>query len=372
MNTDFSQLSTSQKKIWSARVWSAGRDQTLLFGRQGFMGSGTEDATKPVHLITDLTFTDRGDRVIMPIVLDLQNDGVAGDNELEGNEELLVNDDVEIQIDQIRNGVKSRGKMAEQKVVIRFRAQAKDKLAYWLADILEQMGFLTLGGIAYTKTVTGGSRPAGSQLSTLAFASAVTAPSSNRKLFPVASYTSTTNITSSDTMSWDLLLRAKAFAMRKRIKPVRVGGKEYYIVCMTPEQARDLKASSDYKNAVSRADKRGDDNKLFTGSFAMVDGLVLYDSNKVPSTLDAASGSKYGSGGTVEGAEALLLGAQALGFAKIGEGSWSESDNKDYENREGIGHGRFVGFKKPVFDSRYDNLSDEDFGVIAIYTAATA
>src|ERR1700760_4126128 len=155
MQTDFSSLTTSQKRIWSARVWAAGRDATLLFGKQGFVGSGTEDTSKPIHLITDLTFTDRGDQVIMPIVLDLQGDGVAGDSELEGNEENLINDDVNIHIDQLRNAVKNRGKLAEQKTVIRFRAQARDKLAYWLANRLEQLGFLTLAGISYGLTLTG-------------------------------------------------------------------------------------------------------------------------------------------------------------------------------------------------------------------------
>src|SRR4051794_13401419 len=101
-NTDFSSLTTSQKKLWSARVWAAGRDMTLLFGNEGFMGSSTSDHTKPIHQITDLTATERGAEVIMPIVLDLQGDGVVGDGELEGNEEALVNDDVRVQIDQLR------------------------------------------------------------------------------------------------------------------------------------------------------------------------------------------------------------------------------------------------------------------------------
>lgn len=371
MQTDFSALSTSQKKIWSTRVWITGRDATLLFGKQGFMGTGTEDSTKPIHLVTDLTYTERGDRVIMPIVLDLQGDGVVADNELEGNEESLVNDDVEIKIDQLRNGVKSRGKLAEQKVVIRFRAQARDKLAYWLANRLEQLALLTLAGIAYTFTLTGGLRPAGSQLSQLQFAGDVSAPSTNRVMYPQAAYTTTANITASDTLNWDMLLRLKTMAIRKRLKPLRVGGKECFIVLLSPEQARDLKQSSDYKTIVSRADRSGPDNKLFTGAFAMIDGLILYDTALIPTTFDAASGSKYGSGGTVDGARAMLLGAQALAFAKIGDADWEESDNQDYKNKTGVSYGRFIGFRKPKFKTIYDNLSSEDFGVIVLYTAAS-
>ena len=45
----------------------------------------------------------------MQLVLDLQNDGVVGDNELEGNEEAMVNDAQTITIDQLRHGVKSKG-----------------------------------------------------------------------------------------------------------------------------------------------------------------------------------------------------------------------------------------------------------------------
>jgi N4-gp56 family major capsid protein len=177
----------------------------------------------------------------MPIVLDLQGDGVAGDHTLEGNEENLVNDDVNIHIDQLRNAVKNKGKLAEQKTVIRFRAQARDKLAYWLANRLEQLAILTVAGITYDKTLTGGNRVSGSDLINLQFAADVTAPSTNRVMYAQASYTTTANIVSTDTMTWDMLLRMKTIAVRKRLKPVRIGGKDHYIVILTPEQARDLK-----------------------------------------------------------------------------------------------------------------------------------
>jgi hypothetical protein len=111
-------------------------------------------------------------------------------------------------------------------------------------------------------------------------------------------------------------------------------------------------------------------NKLFTGAFANIDGLVLYDTALVPNTQDTASGSKYGAAGTVEGATAILMGAQALGFAKIGEGDWEESDNQDYKNKIGISYGRFIGFRKPKFKSIYDANASEDFSVLVLYTAA--
>lgn len=369
MQTDFGSLSTQQKKLWSAYVFQAGRDQSFWMGQEGMMGTGVRDATKPIHLVDELTRTEKGDKCVMPLVLDLQNDGVAGDNDLESNEEALVADDIEIVVDQFRNGVKSKGKMSEQRTVLQFRAQAKDKLSFWLSDKRDEMIFLTAAGISYSNKLDGSSRSGSSQLPTLAFAGSVSAPSTNRKIF-AGTATSTGTLTVSDKMSWNLLLKSKAIAVDKRIKPIRIKGKNCYVVVMSPFQARDLKMDADYKTSVSQAGVRGEQNPLFTGAFATVDGLILYEHNKAPTTRGLASGSKWGAGGAVEGAQALLLGAQAIGYAELGDPEWSESDNKDYGNKQGIGYGQMIGIVKSKFKSTFDGLASEDFSVIAIYTAA--
>lgn len=366
--TDFSSLTNAQKKVWSTKVWREGRDQAFWFVN-GFMGRDTGDATKPVHYVTELTSTERGDQCVMQIVLDLVSDGTVGDNELEGNEENLVNDDITIRIDQLRHGVKSKGKMSEQKTVIRFREQAQDKLAFWLADTLDELGFLTASGVAYTKKTNGATRAASSQLPSLAFASDVSAPTTNRVIY--VNSTSTATLAVTDTLSWDAVFDANARAKRKRMKPIRINGQSYYALIVSPEQLRDLKKDDDYKNAVARAGTRGTDNPLFRGAVTVVDGIMIFESNKVYNTLGLASGSKWGAASTVDGAQALLIGAQALGFARIGEAAWEESDNTDYKNKQGVGYGRMIGFIKPHFTSLVDN-ADEDFSVLSIYTAAAA
>jgi hypothetical protein len=65
-----------------------------------------------------------------------------------------------------------------------------------------------------------------------------------------------------------------------------------------------------------------------------------------------------------------MMGSQALGFARIGDPNWGESDITDYQNRQGIGYGRMIGWLKPVFRSIYDSNAAEDFGTVAIKTAA--
>ena len=370
MQTDFGSLTTQQKKLWSAYVFKAGRDQSFWLGESGMMGEGVRDATKPIHYVDQLTKTERGDKCVLPIVLDLQGDGVAGDNNLEDQEEALVADDVEIVVDQFRHAVKSKGRMSEQRTVIQFRAQAKDTLSFWLADKRDEMLFLSASGVAYTSKLNGATRGT-SQLPSLAFASSVAAPSTNRRVF-AGSATSTGTITASDKMSWNLLLKAKAVAITKRLKPIRIKGKNTYIVVMSPWQSRDLKMDNDYKAIVSQGGVKGEANPLFTGAFAMCDGLILYEHNKVYNTSGLGSGSKWGSGGTVEGALALLLGAQAIGYAELGDPEWNESDNKDYGNKQGLAYSQIIGIVKTKFKSVADSLSSEDFSILAIYTAAAA
>lgn len=367
--TDFSSLSTAQKKLWSTKVWAEGRDQSFWF-QNGFMGKDTSDATKPIHYVTELTPTERGDQCVMQIVLDLQGDGVVGDNELDGKEENLINDSITIKTDQLRNGVKSKGRMSEQKTVVRFREQAQDKLSFWLANSLDTLLTLVASGLAFTNKPDRSARPLASQWPSLAFASDVSAPSTNRQFFPNG-YTAVTSLTTSDTMTWNLIVGCRAKAVRKRLKPVRISGKPTYIVLMSPEQARDLKQDSNYQTNVGRAANRGDNNPLFNGAFAVIDGIILYESNKITTTLGAVSSvGKWGASSTVDGAQALLMGAQAIGFARIGDASWEESDNTDYKNKQGVAYGRIIGAIKPHFQATVDNYSSEDFSIISIYTAA--
>lgn len=368
-STDFGALSAAQKKVWSEKTWRQGRDKSFWLS-SGMIGKGTDDTTKPIHLVTELTATARGDRCVMQLVADLAGDGVAGDNELDGNEEPLVNDSQEIVIDLFRNGAKSKGKMSLQRTVIRFRAQARDKLSFWLADRLDDLCHLTIAGRAYTLNVNGSTRPAGSQLPQLAFASSVTAASANRIMF-ASTATSEATLTTAMTMNWNLIVQAKAAAARKKIQPIRDGGREYYAVVMSTEQARDLKQDATYQTNVGRAALRGSSNPLFKGTFAVIDDVMLYEHNKVFNTLGLASASKWGSGGTVDGAQASVIGSQALGFARIGEPTFEESTLTDYGNREGIGYGRMIGLLKPVFRTPpTEGTGSEDYGVIALKTAA--
>lgn len=367
MATDFGSLSLARKKVWAAEIWEAGRDASF-WNMNGFMGDG---ASNVIQRITQLTQTERGNEVIMQLVGDLVGDGTVGDNRLEDNEEALFNDAISLRIDQLRHGVRSKGQMSEQQTIIRFRSQAKEKLGFWFGDKVDELLFLTAAGRAYTLKLDGSTRGT-SQLPSLAFASDVAAASTNR-IMHAGTATGESSLTAADTMSWNLVIRAQAQAKRKKMKPIRSGGREYYALVMSTEQARDLKRESGYQTNVGRAAERGSNNPLFRGSFAIIDGVILYEHNKVFNTLGLTSGvNKWGSGQTVDGAQAMLLGAQALGFAQLYDTKYMESDNTDYGNRPGIAVSRMIGVLKPQFPSPADGNAREDFGIMTIKTATAA
>lgn len=369
--TDFGALSDLDKKVWSLQVSKQGRDDNF-FMSNGFMGSNTMDTTKPIQRVTELTQTERGTEAVLPLVTDLSGGGVVGDNQLEGQEEALLTDAQTIRIDQIRNGVRSKGKMAEQATVLRFRVQAKDALSFWLADLIDELLFLAAAGRAFSLKTDGSSRGT-TQLTQLKFAADVVAASTNRIMY-AGSATSEATITAADTFTWDLVTTAKAFAKRKRIRPVRAGGRSYYILVLSTEQCRDLEKTADYKALVAQALPRGLDNPLFNNAKKVINEVVIYDHQKVYNTLGLASGSRWGSGSTINGAQAFLMGAQALGFAQLGDGTpgMEESDNTDYKNRPAIGISRIIGILKPQFKSKYDANAREDYGMVTLKTAAAA
>ena len=384
-DTNFTALTTERKKVWSRDVWKVARNNSFLFN---FMGS---DANSMIQRITELTRTERGDQAVITLVPDLEEDGVTGDNDLEGNEEAIKAYDRVITIDMLRHANRSGGKMGEQKSIVNFRKTSKDVLGYWLGDRLDQMGFLTLAGMPYTVKPNGALRPVratGRNLSDLAFASDVVAPSSQRHIRwdSNAGRLQTgdiTAITPDDTPSYEMLVLAKAQAKEQYIKGLRgKGGEEVYHVFMNPTGMAKLKLDPDYIANVRHAYQRGATNPLFSGTTSvMADGLIIHEFRYVPNTLGAdaltatgdngALGNKWGdhaaTAGGVDGQRILMCGAQALGFCDLGTPEWNE-EWFDYKNKGGISIGKIFGFLKPDFYSPV-NGDDQDFGVMCIDTA---
>mgnify|MGYP003572050902 CR=1 FL=1 len=366
--TNFAALLTNEKVAWARSTWKVARNNSFVMQ---FAGKGPNS---PIQRITELTKSEKGAKAIITLVPDLTGDGVVGDHTLKGNEEAIQAADQEVQIDQLRNANINTGRIADQKSVITFRDTSRDVLGYWLGDRVDQMGFLTLSGVAYTFTNNGGERPVlgggttGRNLSELSFAADVTAPTANRHYRWDATSGlvagDTTAVAAGDTITYAALVELKAQAKTNYVKGIKgPGNQEFYHVFLHPLVMAKLKLDTDFKNAVNNAGVRGMKNPVFTGSMPTLDGLIIHEHRHVYKTLgsvDANSkwGGTYGVDATVDGSRCLLIGAQALAMGDLGAPYWDEED-EDYNNQYGISVGKIFGLKKPVFSS-------EDFGVVCL------
>jgi len=360
-------MTDEEKTIWSMDFWEQARNNSFL---NKFTGSSADAL---VQRISELKKTEKGARAVITLVADLVGDGIAGDRTLEGNEEQMASYDQVIQIDQLRHANRNEGKMAEQRSVVTFREQSRDKLAYWMADRSDQMAFLTMSGVDYAYHTNGASR-VGSDLPFLEYAADVSAPTANRHRRWDATLGlqagDTAAVEGGDTPSWGMLVELKAYAKDNFLRPIRTkDGIAFYHVFMTPLGMAKLKQDSDYLANVRNAGVRGPGNELFKGTDTVfVDGLAISEYRHVYNTKGLISGTdKWGSSQDVDGQRVLFCGAQALGYADIGDADWEEK-GFDYDNQQGISIGKIFGFLKPVFHTNVTD-SDEDFGVICCDTA---
>lgn len=363
---NFAAQQTEEKLVWARLTWKAMRDRLFI---KNIVGVGEN---QPIQKITELTKTDSGDKCIFHLVNELVEDGGVGDDDREGREEGMTSSSQIITIDLLNHGVKEKGKMTEQKSVLKTREFARDRLAYWLANRVDQLAILTLSGIGYEYNCDGSLRPNNSKLKNLAFASDVTAPSAKRLL----TWNATTllgagdvgfgngNITSSFVINYRMVVAAGAYMRTHRIMPLMSGGKEYYLMLVHPLSYAQLKLDDKFQNAVINGGPRGDSNPWFTGADVTVDGMVIKQHNLIYNTMGAASGSKWGAGGAINGTRTLVLGAQALGMADLNIGDWVEKLFQ-YDSQWGVNVDKMFGFLKPKFYSQYDQ-GVEDFGCVCI------
>mgnify|MGYP003133371039 CR=1 FL=1 len=376
--TNFAALSANEILLWKRQTWRQARNQMFT---TNFVGG---DSNAMIQRVTDLRPTTKGTQCVITLVSDLIGDGVAGDRNLEGNEEAMKSYEDIIRYDMLRHAVTHEGRMADMKSIVNFRENARNNVAYWLADRIDQMAFLTLSGVSYALTPNGALRT-GSDLPYLEFASDVSAPTTNRHYRWDATNglvtADTTAVATADLPTWEMLIEAKALAREKYIKPIRMnGGVDVYHVFMTPRGIAKLKQDDAFLAAWQNARERSANNPLFKGTAhmngIMVDGLMIHDFRYVYNTLGATAGTsgeagdagyKWGADADVDGQRILFCGAQALAMADIGLPLWVEKEF-DYDNRPGISIGKMFGFLKPKFYSIYEQAT-EDFGVLCIDTA---
>jgi N4-gp56 family major capsid protein len=345
-----------------------------------------------VHRITELTKTERGTEAVIHLVPDHEDDGIVGDNMLDGHESELKSLDDQITLDQLRQAHKTTGRFNDQRTVINFREQARDQLSHWMADRSDQIGFLLMSGIDLGTTNKGAARKKQdgvNSLGALRFnpgnalhpgeVAGGGAPTSERHLQIKGDQVieaDSSKLEGTDTLGYVHIVQMQAIAKERYIKGIRgKGNSETFHLFVTPSCMAALKLDPDFIANARHAGVRGGSNTLWAGGDTyIVDGLAVHEFRHVYTNERAGAGNMWGADGNVAGSRALLCGAQALAFVDLGDGYWDERDHHDYGNTKGISYGRMFGMKKPQFShnkNSVDRNAKQDYGVVAIDMAAS-
>lgn len=249
---------------------------------------------------TDL-LNSPGDTIHIQTTDPLSGAGVSGDvSVLEGNEENLTSAEFTVVPEVYRHAVKVN-RRAQKKSILDLREEASMRLAEWGREKMDNVRFANflqttnLNGAAYTPNIK--------------YANDATL---------------TSNIDSSDKLTVNDIRKIRYLLQTQKARPFKVNGLDVYFGVIHPGQALDLKNDSTYNTAIQNALPRLEaSNPMFTGALAMIDGIVLFESFKLPTV------SNWGSGGTLPGATALFFGQEAFVEGIDESVSWNE-DTFDY------------------------------------------
>lgn len=347
-------------KLWSRKLFREALKKTWA---SKFMGTSSNSLCQ----IVEDTSKGPGDRVRVILRMLLSGDGIVGDGTLEGNEEALTTYTDDIFIDQLRHAVRSGGKMSEQRIPFSVREEARDGLEDWWADRIDTWFMTQLSGTFLnsgdtdTSTVlrTGLQDPIAPSAGNILLASGDDTTEAS-----VASAVSA-NILTLDMI--DNLVRV-AKTNSPQIRPVKVGGSDYFVMFIHPDQTYDLRTNTNTGQwlDIQKAAMQGGDvgeNPVFTGALGVYNGVILHESTRVP-----AGGSQTATATLSNCRRAIFCGAQSAAMA-YGRGfggnrmSWTE-ELFDYRNQLGVSAGMIGGLKKMVFNSA-------DFGTIVQVTSTS-
>lgn len=365
--------SSLRPQVWAKNLFTDAI-ANLYFMVNGMMGT---DANNIVQVQEDLE-KQKGDRVNFKLTKKLSGAGVSGDTELEGMEEKQNFHAESVLIDQKRNAIRLEGTLDEQINGYEMREEAKEGLRVWLTEFIERQFFLKLGGVTNTglTDVNGtvvGTDCAWSNTPDFIPNADEAAGVGNRYL--CANTGGTDVIASTDKITPDLIDRAKAKALTSdpKIMPLMINSKPYYVLFVHPWQLYDLRRNAEWAQAMREAERRGEENPIFSGAEGVWNGVIIHAHEYVPflniATFSGGSKSFRGASGSDANANifrALFCGRQAVGYAKAKnlKKEWVEK-NFDYDNQYGVATSLLGGVQKLVFNSI-------EYGVIAIDTAATA
>ena len=331
-------------KSWAKMTWDFGKKESYF---NKFMGHGRESV---IQIYEDLS-RGKGTSIEVSLLMPLDGAGIIEDNWLEGNEEKMNYRSCTVYLSRVRNAVRLAGRFEEQKTQEKMRTDMRKVLSRWLARFFDLSIFAVLTG----------TRPPFATDPSVQLPYAIEPPTPDRMLF-AGGKTAESAITTADVFDTTLIGMARRMAQEDEltaVQPIRVDGRETYVMVIDPYQARDLRRDPKWLEAQEHANVRGEKNPIFSGAMGVYEGVVIHECLRVPRTETGSGGAKVG--------HALFLGAQSCILAE-GEAPRWEEDTFDYGNQYGVSIDRMFGLKKAQF--KYDDQTLTDFGCINVLTSS--
>lgn len=355
--TDFPVGSPHAVKLWSKKIAREALKETMA---SKFMGTSSNNLIQ----VFDDTSKGAGDRIRVPLRMQLSGRGVGETEALEGNEESLSIYYDDLLINEVTHAVRMKVTIDAQRVPFSVREEARLGIQDWYSERFDQaIANQLTGNTVQSDTLYTGQN-------------AAIAPSSGtgadrrwliREQDTETDHSTEASLSTSDTFSLRLLDRAVAIAKTSSplIRPIKVGAQSYYVAFLHPYQVRDLRTSTntgDWLDIQKAALGGGDinDNPIFTGALGVYNGVVLHEWTRLPTAATGANAANC--------RRAVFCGAQAVSMA-WGQGT-SETpkyveDLFDYDRQFGVSVQSIFGAKKLQFNSK-------DFGTIVMSTWAAA
>lgn len=382
--TTFATADPATRKHWSTELWKYAIANTF-FVERGMLGTG---ATSIIQQNTDLS-KSKGDQITFHLLNPLVGDGQGDHGTLLNNAEAQGIGTFSVAVHERAHAVSAGDGISKQRTVLDLRMTGRDGLGVWLTEILENDIVNALSGLYNVSTAIENVN--------------VHAPSTNRILRTgqtaagvivnsgtsyatdalLSANTATDALFGTKVLEW---VKRKAQLATPKIRPIKVGGKDYYVCLISPLQAKALKAETEWRASQKDANVRGLDNPIFTGMLGVWDGVVIHEYDRIQSrtgaggttpaegfTLNAgltATTDPVVSGKTVD--RALFLGAQAGALAWAQKPNWIE-DYEDIGTRKPvIGTEMIYGMSKTIFNAPGTSTPTDDYGVIAVDTMVVA
>lgn len=347
------------QKLWSKRLFHEVIKEQWL---SKFLG---EDSNSLCQIQGD-TQKAAGDQITIGLRMLLSGAGIQGDNTLEGNEEALTLYSDAAVINQLRHSTRSKGKMSEQRVPWSVREENRMALKDWWAERLE----VTTANQLASNTLQTDTRYTGNNATVTIDANhLIIAGPNGAGSTAETSISATTSYGTGNYLTLTDIDRciSRAKTMSPKIRPIRAGGKDYYVMFLHPYQVgalRNDQAAANSWATLQRAAVQGGDlteNPIFTGALGVYNNVILHEWSYLPT---AVSVSAVTIGAT---RRAVFCGAQAAMMA-YGQNnspnamSWVE-ELFDYGNQLGVAAGMIFGLKQTQFNS-------QAFGTIVVSSYA--